>query len=729
VTTTARPTTASRRGVVVPVGGDIVLGDGLLGRWQRRNRVTTIPHGIERLSTEGALDNLRRLTGETDAPFRGPVFADSDVHKVLEAVAWELGHGEDARLRAFYEETVALLAAVQDDDGYLDSAFQRPDRVRERWTDFAHGHELYCAGHLIQAAVASSRALGDDRLIAVATRFADLIVRSFGGPDAAAYPGHPEVEYALVELYRLTGRTEYLDTAKAFLERRGSGWLGRGAFGTAYFQDDAPVRETAVMRGHAVRALYLNSGATDVYLETGDETLLLALKTQWADMVARRSYLTGGTGSRHRDEAFGDAYELPSDRAYAETCAGIAAMHWAWRMYQATGEAHYGDFFETALYNVVSDGISDDGASFFYSNPLQLRPDHVSVQEEAAARRLDWYFCACCPPNLMRTFASIEGYLAGTRGDELQLLQYTASHIEAQLDGGRVVLVVGTEYPVDGRIRIAVEQGFEGGTLALRIPGWCTSHDVAVDGRTVDGVVRDGWLRLDGALAAGTVVELDLRMPAQALSADPRVDAVRGCVAVRRGPIVYCLEQGDNTADVDRVVLDPSRPISVGDGATPLGPVLEAAGAVRDEAEDLYSPWIGGARSGAPGDGMSGVAGGGGVSGGVPGDGVSGGVPGDGVSGFAAGGETSGSSSGYGTSGGAAGGGRAAHVASGGAPGDGTSGFVPGGGTSGGAAGGGTSGASGEGRAAHVTLRLRPYATWGNAGPGAMRVWVPSALR
>lgn len=648
--TTARPTTASREGVVAPVGGDVVLGDGVLGRWQQRNRRTTIPHGIERLTTEGALDNLRRLIGETDAPFRGPVFADSDVHKVLEAVAWELGHGEDARLRAFYEDTVALLASAQDDDGYLDSAFQRGDRVQERWSDFAHGHELYCAGHLIQAAVASARSLGDDRLLAVAARVADLIVDRFGGPDSQAYPGHPEVEYALVELYRLTGRRAYLETAKAFIDRRGSGWLGRGGFGTAYFQDEAPLRDTTVMRGHAVRALYLNSGATDVYLETGDDTLLPALKTQWDDMVARRSYLTGGTGSRHRDEAFGDAFELPSDRAYAETCAGIGAMHWAWRMYQATGDAHYGDFFETALYNVVADGISDDGASFFYSNPLQLRPDHLSVQEEAAARRLDWYFCACCPPNLMRTFASIEGYLAGTRGDELQLFQYTRASIEAQLDGGRVVLDVDTEYPADGRIRIVVEEGFDGGTLALRIPAWCTSHEVTVDGRTGDAVARDGWLRLDGALATGTVVVLDLGMPAQSLVADPRVDAVRGSVAVRRGPIVYCLEQTDNTDDVDRVELDPSRPIAVGEGTTPLGPLLEAAGVVREAATSLYSPWTVGARSGGPDDGRPGTP----------------------------------------------------------AEGRGE--------------------ASAQGTGGTVTLRLRPYATWGNGRPGAMRVWVPSAI-
>ena len=627
MTTTARPVAASHRGVVAPVKGDVALGDGVLGRWQRRNRQTTIPHGIARLETSGALDNLRRLIGETDAPFRGPVFADSDVHKVLEAVAWELGHDEQAELREFYERTVALLAAAQDDDGYLDSAFQRDDRVQERWTDFASGHELYCAGHLMQAAVASARSLGDDRLLAVATRTADLIVRLFGGADALAYPGHPEVEYALVELYRVTGRVEYLDTARAFVDRRGSGWLGRGGFGTAYFQDDAPVRETAVMRGHAVRALYLNSGVTDVYLETGDESLLSAMTTQWDDMVDRRSYITGGTGSRHRDEAFGDAYELPSERAYAETCAGIGAMHWAWRMYQATGDARYGDFFETALYNVVADGISDDGASFFYSNPLQLRPDHLSVQEEAAARRLDWYFCACCPPNLMRTFASIEGYLAGVRGDELQLLNHTRAHIDTELDGGRVVLDVDTDYPADGGIAITVTEGFDGASLALRVPTWSGHVTATVNGQPVQAQVDEGWLRLSGALVAGAIVRVDLDLTPRLVTGNPRIDAVRGSVAVRRGPVVYCIEQGDNADDVDQVVLDPTQPLLTAEATTQLGPILEAAAGVRDDDDRLYTTWD----------------------------------------------------------------------------------------------------ASAPAETSPSRVRLRPYATWGNARPGAMRVWVPAA--
>lgn len=606
---TAAPVAATAFGVVAPPDQGTALGDGLLGRWQRRNKERTVPHGLEQLEAVGNLDNLRRAAGLSNAPFRGPVFADSDVYKTLEAVAWELGHDADDALRSFYDETVALLEKAQEEGGYLNSAYQVADgggaprrdhaTVRERWTDFAFGHELYCAGHLVQAAVAASRSLGDDRLLQVATRFADLIVREFGGADSPVYPGHPEIEYALVELYRLTGRQEYLDTAAAFIDRRGSGWLGDGVFGKAYYQDDAPVRETELMRGHAVRAIYLNSGAADVYLETGDSTLLTALEKQWDDMVSRRSYVTGGTGSRHRDEAFGDAYELPSDRAYAETCAGIAAMHWAWRMYLATGAATYADFFETALYNVVADGLAESGDAFFYSNPLQLRADHLSVQEEAAATRLSWYYCACCPPNLMRTFASLEGYLAGVRGAELQLVQYTRSRIEAEVGGARCVLDVDTDYPADGRVRVTVVEASGGsapdgdpvGALSLRVPGWCGGVRAVVNGAAVGTEAADGWLRLDAALAAGTVVELDFDLTPRVLVPDERIDAIRGCVAVRRGPVVYCLEQRDNAADVDRATIDPDGQLAETTTRTELGPLLETVGAVREGGtRELYAP-------------------------------------------------------------------------------------------------------------------------------------------
>lgn len=604
---TAEPVASTACGVVTPLR-DVVLGDGLLGRWQQRNRRRSIPHGIASLEGAGNLDNLRRVVDPARGAFRGPVFADSDVYKTLEAVAWELGHADDPALRSFFDDTVALLEHAQEDDGYLDSAYQRPDAgrqvradhasVAQRWTDIPFGHELYCAGHLLQAAVAAARSLGDERLLGVATRFADLIVARFGGPDASGYPGHPEVETALVELYRLTGQQAYLDTARAFIDRRGSGWLGPGVFGPAYYQDDARVRDATIMRGHAVRALYLNVGATDVYLETGDPTLLTALEQQWDDMVSRRSYLTGGTGSRHRDEAFGDAYELPSDRAYAETCAGIAVVHWGWRMYLATGETRYIDFAETALYNVVANGISESGDAFFYSNPLQLRPDHMSVQEEAAACRLGWYYCACCPPNLMRTFASVEAYVAAARDGELQIVQYTRCRITADIGGASTTVDVDTDYPASGKVRLTVadddgDRPHANGALALRMPGWCSTVRVSIDGVPSAATPVAGWLRLEEGLRPGTVVDLEFEMTPRVVKADDRVDATRGAVAVRRGPVVYCVEQRDNTVDVDTMLVDAcGAPFATGE-QTPLGPIVEAGGRVRPQALDqaLYREW------------------------------------------------------------------------------------------------------------------------------------------
>ncbi len=465
------PVGPTARGVVGTLPRSAVrLGDGLLATLQRRNADVTMPHGIAELDAWGNLENLRRLTGESTAAFRGYPFADSDVYKTLEAVAWELGRGEVPTLRSFYDEAVALLERAQRDDGYLDSAFQLDDGRGAPWSDFVHGHELYCLGHLIQAAVAGKRAIDDDRLLGVALRWVELVHERFGGPDSPVVCGHPEVETALVELYRLTGDERHLVLAQRFVDRRGRGFVGRGMFGPQYYQDDATVRETRIMRGHAVRALYLNAGATDVALETGDASLLDAMRTQWADLVAHRLYITGGTGARHRDEAFGDAYELPSERAYAETCAGIALMGWAWRIYLATGEASFVDTFEQCLYNVVASGVSQDGTHFSYANPLQRRADHGVSQEESAGTRLEWFTCACCPPNLMRTLASIEAYLVTTSSGEVQVAAYADADVDLAAVGIPVTLAVRTRYPADGRVEIRVGGDGSDRMLALRVP-------------------------------------------------------------------------------------------------------------------------------------------------------------------------------------------------------------------------------------------------------------------
>lgn len=565
---TRGPIGPDRYGARTPVTADTARG-GLFEIWHDRNRQRSLPHAIRQLRLHGNLENLERLTGTSTAPFRGQLFADSDVYKTLEAVAWELGREEDESLRAFFEEAVALIAAAQREDGYLNSAFQ-DGGAREPWTDFAHGHELYCLGHLIEAAIAADRALHDRRLLRVVQRFVDLVAQRMGG-DSPEYCGHPLIESALFELSRATNDPAAAALAEQFIRRRGSGFIGDAIFGATYYQDDVPALEAETMRGHAVRALYLNAGITDLYLRTGDRQALSAMEAQWHDLVRRRLYITGGTGSRHQDEAFGDAYELPADRAYSETCAGIALLGWAWRMYLATGEASYLDVGETALYNVVLAGISTDGTHFSYSNPLQRRREHVAGRQEESSERLAWFSCACCPPNLMRTVASLEHFIAAGGPAGLDIALYANVTIRYK----NTVVTMSTSYPADGRIGITVGGDAPGEDLRLRIPAWATSELVArVDGDQVRASASHGWLTLPGALRDGAHIELELPLRFRWRYPHRRIDALRGTVALARGPVVYCAEQEDNAVDIDLVDVDARRPVSATAETTELGPLV-----------------------------------------------------------------------------------------------------------------------------------------------------------
>ena len=318
--------TASARVRLRPLDGrGVVIRDGLLADRQRVNREVTLLHGAEELERAGTLDNLRIAAGLMSGERRGMVFSDSDVYKWLEALAWEIGREPSPELEALARETIDLVAAAQEPDGYLNSWCQVVDRAW-RWTDLKKGHELYCAGHLIQAGVAFERAIGDTSLLTVGRRFADLIDESFGGDARRETDGHPEIEVALVELYRQTGESRYLKLADTLTARRGSGRFGGDGLDPSYYQDAVPVRDAHSIAGHAVRALYLAAGVTDLYTETGDDALLASMLRQWDELAATKTYLTGGIGSRHHGEAIGDPYELPPDRAYCETCAAIASI-------------------------------------------------------------------------------------------------------------------------------------------------------------------------------------------------------------------------------------------------------------------------------------------------------------------------------------------------------------------------------------------------------------------
>jgi uncharacterized protein len=532
-----------------PSGARIV--DGFLAERLRVNRQHTIPHGFAQLQRSGALGNLRLAAG-ADGHYRAHAdsagatfpFLDSDVYKWLEAAGWELGRAPDPALAEAADEAIGLVAAAQRPDGYLNSYVQVVGGGTPH-TDLAWGHEFYCVGHLIQAAVAWHRALGDDRLLAVAVGAADRIDKEFGPTGRDGVDGHPGIEMALVELTRVTGDGRYLALAARMLDLRGRGLLGEGRFGAAYWQDHQPVREAATVAGHAVRQLYLDCGAVEVAVELGDQDLLAAVRRRWRDLARTRTYLTGGMGSRHRDESFGDPFELPPDRAYAETCASIAGVLLGWRLLLATGEARYADAIERVVYNGVLPGVSLGGTRFFYVNPLQRRTDRA-YEPPGRGQRAPWYPCACCPPNLMRMLSSFEQYLATSDDSGVQLHQYATADLQARVAGGAVRLAVRTGYPWEGRVTVEVVEAPDGPwTLSLRVPQWCRSAALTGPDGTRPRAAGAGYAELTWPWRAGQVAVLDLELPVRVTEPDPRVDAVRGCVAFERGPLVYCLESAD----------------------------------------------------------------------------------------------------------------------------------------------------------------------------------------
>ena len=421
------PVTGSRVTGSRVTGGTVEITGGCWGDRQRQNREVTIPHGIGMLEKSGTLENLRIAAGTSGGEYHLPVFRDSDLYKLLEAIAWERAHGADRDQEAFFNSSVELLEAAQEPDGYINSYVQVVEKGR-RFGDPEMGHELYCAGHLFQAGVADARtANGPARLWPVAGRFASMLLKVLRSEQATLVEGHPEVETALVEFYRTGKDRRYLELSEDLLARRGHDTLRWRGFGPSYFQDDVPFEQARSVRGHAVRCLYLLAGATDIYTETGQPELLASTLAQWDDMVSAKTYLTGGVGSRHKDEAFGDAFELPPDRAYCETCAAIASIMWNWRLLLLTGEGRFADLLERTLYNGFLAGIGLDGTNFFYVNPLQAR--HPTA-------RSPWYYCACCPPNVMRLMASLEHYLATATAEGIQVHQFAPGRVRSELGPG-----------------------------------------------------------------------------------------------------------------------------------------------------------------------------------------------------------------------------------------------------------------------------------------------------
>ena len=554
--------------------------------WEPRRETTrreTIREQLELSEQTGRIDNFRRASGRKQiAQHQGLVFNDSDVYKTLEAAGYALLDGVDAELEELIEATIDEIAAAQQADGYLNTYFMF-EREEERYTDLTQKHELYCYGHMIQAAIAHRRCTGSRTFFDVAIKVAEHLLATFGPDKRKATDGHEEIELALAELSRETGERKYLELAIFFLDQRGaepSVLPDRPRRRERdYYQDHLPVRDQAEVKGHAVRAMYMTTGMADVVLEGEDEAMEAALHRLWDSTYLRKAYVTGALGARYEGEAFGDDYELPNERAYAETCAAIGAVFWNWRMLARYGDAKYADAMETALYNSVISGVSLDGQGYFYMNPLASPGGYA---------RDSWFECSCCPPNVARLMMSLPGYAYSTSDEGLWVHLYVNGSVNVELaDGGNIGLKVDTEYPWDGVVQLRVTDAPEGETaLVLRVPGWAEEATLTVNGAGAEVEVTPGsYAKVRREWRTGDEVRLDLPMRVRRLRSNQRVLDNRGHVALARGPVVYCVEEADHPeAHVYDLGLSRQAEFSVHHEAGLLGgvTVLEAEGVVLD---------------------------------------------------------------------------------------------------------------------------------------------------
>ncbi len=531
------------------------------------------------------------------------MFWDSDLGKSIETIAYSLYRKPNPRLEARADEIIDMYEKLQAPDGYLNSFFQRI-KPEWKWTNLRDFHELYCAGHMIEGAVAYYQATGKRKFLDVMCRMADHLVARFGrGPgQVRGYCGHEEIELALVKLARVTSKQAYMDLAKFFIDERGQEpnffieeaiAHGRDPKGVqkdtlGYNQSHLPVREQTKVVGHAVRAMYLYSGMADIATEYNDDSLTKALETLWADLTQKQMYVTGGIGPAASNEGFTDYYDLPNDTAYAETCASVGLVFWASRMLGRKPDRRYADIMEQALYNGAISGLSTDGKTFFYENPLESTGGH---------HRWIWHACPCCPPNIARLVTSLGAYLYGVADDEIAVHLYATSQARVELaNGARFTLSQETDYPWSGDVKVTIEpEASARFAVSLRIPAWARDANLAINGQPValDDVV-DGYARVEREWQKGDSIALSLPLEPRALRAHPSVRQDAGRVAVMRGPLVYCLEGTDNGAGLNSILL------GTGLGAAKTATIPDLRGAIaidvpvlREQAEswgtDLYA--------------------------------------------------------------------------------------------------------------------------------------------
>ena len=508
----------------VPVPA-VRLDEGFWHSLQRGNVEKGIPRLLSLLEEHGGIDNFRRLAGKP-VERKGPLFTDSDLYKWIEAVAFALQNEPLPELETITDAIIADIAAVQGEDGYLNTYFVE-ERATQRYTYLEHSHEMYCAGHLMQGAVAYHRATGKDALLQVACKLADHLDREFGPGKRETNDGHPEIELALVELYRETGEKRYLDLAAALTARPQS------------LYGFAPIAERESLVGHCVRSAYICCGGADLAAETDAPGMLENLESLWQDLVKGKIYVTGGVGARYEGEAFGAPYELPNARAYAETCAQIGHFMWAWRMLLLTGDCQYADWMETILYNGFRSGVSLAGDEYFYMNPLSY---------DGGYQRSAWHGCTCCPPNVQRMLAQLTGYFMSVAPGEVWVHLYDACHATLALpEGPEVGLTLDTRYPWDETITITIEVAEPTEfALKLRLPAWANSAVAMINGSNMATGEAGQYLTLKRRWQSGDTVMLNFPMPIRAIESHPYVTENRDAVALQRGPVVYCLESVDH---------------------------------------------------------------------------------------------------------------------------------------------------------------------------------------
>ncbi|HEV3342261.1 MAG TPA: beta-L-arabinofuranosidase domain-containing protein [Pirellulales bacterium] len=508
------------------------------------NRTATIEANLRQCELTGRIKNFAVVGKLVPGKHEGALFNDSDVYKMIEGIAYSLTTHDDPQLARRTDAVIEQIAAAQQPDGYLNTYYTLVE-PQARWQNIQYGHELYCAGHLIEAAIAYQQATGKTKLLEVAQEFADEICGTFGEGRKCDTCGHEEIELALVKLWRATGDRKYLEQAQYFVDVRGRGDLRR-LFGQ-YAQDDKPVRQQTEVAGHAVRAMYLYAAMADVAAVTGDPELLASLESIWRDVVERKMYVTGGIGPSAHNEGFTVPYDLPNDSAYAETCAAIGMALWNHRLFLMSGDGKYADVLEREVYNGLLSGVSLSGDRFFYVNPLGSKGNH---------HRVPWFDCSCCPTNIVRYIPGMGERAFATRGNELWTVLYFGNEAEVKLAGGAIKLREETRYPWDGEVKLtltpAKPMAFD---LKLRVPGWCHQAAVQVNAETVHAKPERGYVTLSRTWRPGDVVTLSLAMPIERVYADPHVQADVGRVAVQRGPVVYCLEGVDNDGQVRNFVL------------------------------------------------------------------------------------------------------------------------------------------------------------------------------